>query len=160
MCTHHVTENVTTYTHTDITQVWKIMCSDNSSDDLGNTMLYHTHWTYSCHAVCKYWCFLHPNPSWYNFLHSSDEYGYSTLRNCVPMYSHISLLKKQCHTLTIRKVWSESVHTGHKVTLLPLIQTSSATSRKREQLESFATPCFIRLFCALYDFHSFRKWIL
>jgi len=157
MCTHHVTENVTTYSHTDITQVWKIMCSDNSSDDLANTVLYHIQWTYRRHAACKHWCFLHPNPYWYNLLHSSDEEGYSTLCNCVLMYTHVSLLKKRCHTLTICKVWSESFQAGHKMILLPLIQISSATSRKREQLESFATPCNIGLFCALYDFHSFRN---
>jgi len=68
--------------------------------------------------------------------------------------------RNRCHTLTICKVWSESFQAGHKMTLLPLIQTSSATSRKREQLVSFATPCNIRLVCALYDFHSFRKWTL
>lgn len=120
----------------------------------------HTHWTYRCHALCQHWCFLQPNPYWYNLLHSSDVYGYSTLCNCVLMYTHIPFLKKRCHTLAKCKVWSESFQAGHKMTLLPLIQTSSAMSRKREQLVSFATSCNIWLFCALYDFHSFRKWTL
>ena len=146
-----------TYSHSDVTQAWKITCSDNSSDYLGNTMMYYTHWTYRCHALCKHWCFLHNNPYWYNLLHSSDEHGYSTLCNCLLMYTHISLLMKWCNILSLYVRCDHKVSKLATMTLLPLIQTSSATSRKREQLESFANPCNIQLFCNLYDFHSFRK---